>query len=75
MKKEWNKNIKMELNHRDIKIFKAALPDFIKKLKKSSKIETAAFGTSAFSETVEYCEHLQRCIECALNPIEMRAME
>lgn len=67
MSKEWNNQIKMTLSHRDIEIFKAALPDFIKRLKKNSKAENIVFGTNAFQETVEYCEGLERQLQAALN--------
>jgi hypothetical protein len=65
--KQWNPEIKMELEHRGVVILKAALPALIKTLRKGAKSESQLFGTSVHYEAIDYCEHLQRLCDSALN--------
>ena len=72
---KWNKEINMNLSHRDIEIFKICLPMLMKQLKRNSKLESQVFGTNVIGETLDYCEHLQRCIDAALLNEVMAANE
>lgn len=65
---KWNPEIKMELEHRDISIFKIALSDLIKKLERLERHERRlSMETRPYLELLEYCEHLQRRVGACLD--------
>ena len=63
---KWNDNINMSLGHRDVEIFKHSIELLRKKIAKSASVERDHFGAGNLTELEEYIEHLQRCIDAAL---------
>jgi hypothetical protein len=63
---KWSDSINMSLSHRDIEIFKHSLELLRKKIAKSASVERSHFGAGSLTELEEYIEHLQRCIDAAL---------
>lgn len=62
----------MILNEREIKIFRAALEPYKKKIAKSAHIErTVLHAVAAFSELEDYIEHIERRIDAALSKEEL----
>ena len=63
---KWNDSINMSLDHRAIETFKVSLEMLRVKIAKSATVERRHFGVGNLTELEEYIEHLQRCIDAAL---------
>ena len=57
---------KMELNERDINIFRLSLKKFKKEISKAARLERAHLGAGQMSELEEYVEHLERRVDASL---------
>jgi hypothetical protein len=73
--KQWNPEIKMELEHRGVVILRAALPALIKTLKKGAREESQLLGAGVHDEAIKYCTWLYRECDIALEGVELAVPE